>query len=93
MVFFRLPVAIPCLFSLSSDLTSPDMSALGIQHEYLKSNSKLQKLFFFFYPGKNGLRLNPHCDSVAMTVFQLRDGNKQEGGKSSYANVCTSSDN
>lgn len=80
-MFFRLLVAIPrlsCFFSVSPDHTSPDMSALGIQHEYifLKSNSKLQS---FFLSGNSGLQLNPHCDSLTVTVFQLQDGNKQEG--------------
>lgn len=51
--FFRLLVAtsrLTFLFSVSSDNTSPDMTALGIQHEYsfffLNSNSKLERFFF-----------------------------------------------
>lgn len=45
---------------------------------FFKSNSKLQSSFFM--SGNNGLQLNPHCDSLALTVFQPHDGNKQGGG-------------
>lgn len=78
--FFRHLVAIPSLACFS--FASPDMSALGIWREYILSLIQSYKALLFLLFDNNGLQLNLHCDTFAVSQCFTRmiETNKKGGG-------------